>query len=290
MRYSLRQLEIFTAAARHGSLSAAADELAMSQSAASTALIELERRYGRPLFDRAGKRLRINETGRSLLSPALELLSRAVEIDAILAGRTGPGPLRLGATQTIGNYVVPRLLDAYAQQHPGCDLSLEIDNTAHIAGKIADFSLDLALVEGEYAHPDLTVADWLADELVLLCSPSHRLAERKRCGIDDVLAERWVVREQGSGTRHTLDRAMQPWWSRWAIGLELQQIEAILEMVAVSSMIGCVSRVAAQRSLDEGRIVELTCPEIDLHRRFYIMTHREKHITAGMRAFLDIAA
>ena len=72
--------------------------------------------------------------------------------------------------------------------------------------------------------------------------------------------------------------------------LELQQIEAILEMVAVSSMIGCVSRVAAQRSLDEGRIVELTCPEIDLHRRFYIMTHREKHITAGMRAFLDIAA
>ncbi len=290
MRFSLRQLEIFAAAARHGSLSAAADELAMSQSAASTALIELERRYGRPLFDRAGKRLRINETGRSLLAPALELLSRAVEIDAILAGRAGPGPLRLGATQTIGNYVAPRLIDAYAQRHPGCDLSLEIDNTDHIAGKIVDFSLDLALVEGEYAHPDIVVSDWLSDELVILCGPSHRLAGRKSCAIDELLAERWVVREQGSGTRHTLDRAMQPWWSRWTIGLELQQIEAILEMVAVSAMIGCVSRVAAQRSLDEGRIVELNCADVDLHRRFYIMAHREKHITAGMRAFLDIAA
>lgn len=290
MRFSLRQLEIFTAAARHGNLSAAADELAMSQSAASTALIELERRYGRPLFDRAGKRLRINETGRALLAPALELLSRAGEIDAILAGRTGPGPLRLGATQTIGNYVAPRLIDAYAQRHPGCDLSLEIDNTEHIAGRIADFSLDLALVEGEYAHPDLLVSDWRPDELVLLCSPSHRLAGRSPCSIDELLGERWVVRERGSGTRQTLDRAMQPHLNRWTIGLELQQIEAIVEMVAASAMIGCVSRVAAQPRLDQGRLVELKVPDIDLHRRFTIMTHREKHITAGMRAFLDIAA
>lgn len=290
MRFSLRQLEIFTAAARHGSLSAAADELAMSQSAASTALIELERRYGRPLFDRAGKRLRINETGRALLAPALDLLSRAAGIDAILAGRTGPGPLRLGATQTIGNYVAPRLIDAYAQRHPGCPLSLEIDNTAHIAARVADFSLDLALVEGEYADPDLLVSDWLPDELVLLCGPSHRLARRGRCAIDELLAERWVVRERGSGTRQTLDRAMQPYGARWTIGLELQQIEAILQMVAVSAMIGCVSRVAAQPRLDQGRLVELKVPGIDLHRRFTIMTHREKHITAGMRAFLDIAA
>jgi DNA-binding transcriptional LysR family regulator len=290
MRFSLRHMEIFAAAARHGTLSAAADELAMSQSAASTALIELERRYARPLFDRAGKRLRINETGRSLLPAALELLGQAAEIDDILAGRTGPGPLRLGATQTIGNYVAPRLIELYAQRHPGCPLSLEIDNTVHIAARIADYSLDLALVEGEYAHPDFVVNDWLSDELVLLCSPAHPLARRGSCSIDDLLGERWVVRERGSGTRQTLDRAMQPWWSRWRIGLELQQIEAILEMTAVSAMIGCVSRVSAQRPLEQGRLVELKVAGLDLSRRFYIMTHREKHITAGMRAFLDIAA
>ena len=290
MRFSLRHLEIFAAAARHGTISAAADELAMSQSAASTALIELERRYARPLFDRAGKRLRINETGRALLPAALELLSRAVEIDAILAGRTGPGPLRLGATQTIGNHIVPRLIEIYAQRNAGCPLSLEIDNTAQIAGKIADFSLDLALVEGEYAHPDLLVADWLPDELVLLCAPSHRLARGGVRSIDELLDERWVVREGGSGTRQTLDRALQPWWSRWKIGLELRQIEAIIETVAVSGLIGCVSRVAAQRALAQGRVVELQVAEIDLRRRFYIITHREKHITAGMREFLDIAA
>ena len=290
MRFSFRHLEIFTAVAHEGTLSGAAAALAMSQSAASTALIELERRYDRPLFDRAGKRLRINETGRSLLAPALELLSRAAEIDAILAGRAGPGPVRLGATQTIGNYVAPRLIERYAQQHPGCSLSLEIDNTSRIAGKVADFSLDLALVEGEYAHPDILATDWLSDELVLLCSPSHRLARRGACAIEELLGERWVVREKGSGTRNTLDRAMQPYWSRWAIEFELQQIEAILEMVAVSSLIGCVSRLAVRRELEQGRLAMLDVPEIDLSRRFYIMSHREKHVTAGMRAFLDIAA
>lgn len=204
MRFSLRHLEIFAAIARHGSISAAAAELAMSQSAASTALIELERRYDRPLFDRAGKRLRINETGRLLLPAALELLSRALEIDALLVGRTGPGHLRLGATQTIGNYVAPHLIETYSQRHPGCRLTLEIGNTEEIASKIADFSLDLALVEGEIAHPDLLVEDWLEDELVLICSPSHPLARQTICSIDEVLTQRWVVRERGSGTRQTL--------------------------------------------------------------------------------------
>lgn len=290
MRFSLRHLEVFAAVARHGSISAAAAELAMSQSAASTALIELERRYGRPLFDRAGKRVRINETGRSLLPASLELLARAQEIDALLEGRSGPGPLRLGVTQTIGNYVAPRLVESYSSRHPGCSLSLEIDNTAAIAARIADFSLDLALVEGETAHPDLLVTDWLKDELVLLCSAAHPLAGRDTCSIEDILAEHWVVREKGSGTRQTLDRALRPYWSRWRIGMELQQIEAILGIVEISSLIGCVSRMAAQGAITQGRVVELQVPKLDLSRNFYILLHREKYTTAGIRAFLDICS
>ncbi|WP_066763601.1 LysR substrate-binding domain-containing protein [Croceicoccus pelagius] len=288
MKFSLRHLEIFVAVARAGSISAAATELSMSQSAASTALIELERRYGRSLFDRAGKRLKINETGRSLLVPALELLSRAVEIDELLAGRAGPGPLRLGATQTIGNYIAPRLISAYCQRHEGSTPTLEISNTAEIAARIVDFSLDLALVEGAYEHPDLVLTDWLHDELILICGSSHHLAGREAWSIDDVLAERWVVREKGSGTRQTLDTAIRPHLSRWRIGMELQQIEAILEMAAVSPLIGCVPRVAAQHLISQGRLVEIKVPELDLQRRFYIMTHKARYFTAGIRAFLKI--
>ncbi|WP_198350913.1 LysR substrate-binding domain-containing protein [Flavisphingomonas formosensis] len=288
MRFSLRHLQIFAATARHETISAAAEELGMSQSAASAALIELERRYDRPLFDRAGKRLKINETGRSLLPAARDLLDRAEEIDALLAGRLGPASFRLGATQTIGSHVAPLLMETYVQRHPGRPLTLEINNTAAIAGKIADFSLDLALVEGEYAHPDLLMTQWLGDELVLICNPSHPLASRSPCPVDALLAERWVVREKGSGTRQTLDRAMHPYWSEWQIGMELQQIEAIIEMVAVSSLVGCVSHLAARQSLEQGRIVQLQVPEIDLRRPFFILSHREKYITPGIRAFLEI--
>ena len=288
MRFSLRHLQIFVAVAHDGNVSAAADVLAMSQSAASAALLELERRYGKPLFDRAGKRLRINETGRALLAPARDLLDRAGEIDALLAGRKGPGPFRLGATQTIGNHVAPRLIHAYTQRHPGRAPTLEIDNTEGIAARIADFSLDLALVEGEYAHPDLLVRDWRGDELVVICAAGHRLAGRVPCPVDDLLGERWVVREKGSGTRQTLDRAMHAHWSFWRIAMELQQIEAIIEMVAVSDLIGCVSELAARDSLAQGRVVRLDVPDLDLHRRFHIVSHREKFVTPGIRAFLDI--
>jgi len=288
MRYSLRHLQIFVAVAHDGNVSAAAEALAMSQSAASAALLELERRYGNPLFDRAGKRLRINETGRALLAPARDLLDRAAEIDALLAGRKGPGPFRLGATQTIGNHVAPRLIHAYTQRHPGPAPTLEIDNTASIVARIADFSLDLALVEGEYAHPDLLVRDWRGDELILICAPGHRLAGRASCPIDDLLAERWAVREPGSGTRQALDRAMHAHWSDWRIAMELQQIEAIIEMVAVSNLIGCVSELAARDALAQGRVMRLEAADLDLRRRFYIVSHREKYVAPGIRAFLDI--
>lgn len=281
MRFSLRHLQIFVAVARDGNISAAADALAMSQSAASAALIELERRYATPLFDRAGKRLRINETGRALLAPARDLLDRAEEIDALLAGRKAPGTFRLGATQTIGSHVAPRLLQAYATRHPGRPPTLEIDNTAGIAARVADFSLDLGLIEGEHAHPDLEMRAWRGDELVVICAPDHRLAGRDPCPLDDLLAERWVVREKGSGTRQTLDRAMHAHWSFWRIAMELQQIDAIIEMVAVSPLIDCVSALAVGDALARGRVVRLDVPGLELARRFYIVSHREKYVTPG---------
>jgi DNA-binding transcriptional LysR family regulator len=101
MQFTLRHLEVFAAIASQENVSAGAQRVGLSQSAASTALAELERRTGRPLFDRVGKRLRLNETGRMLLPRALEMLDRAEELDALLAGRGGPGEIKLGATVTI---------------------------------------------------------------------------------------------------------------------------------------------------------------------------------------------
>ncbi len=293
MRLTLRQLEVFVAIGRAGNVTHAADRIAMSQSAASTALGELEKQFGRPLFDRVGKRLRLNEVGEAAMTKALEILDRAAELEALLAGGGGPGALNLGASLTIGNYLCPTLIDRYLGIYPQSEVKLEIGNTQHIAHAVANFDLDLALIEGEIKHPDLTVTDWLSDELVVFCAPSHPLAKGASANeapvsIDRLLEESWIVREPGSGTRQTLDRAMTPWWPRWKIGLELEHTEAIKGMVAAGRFIGCISRRALTEPCESGRLVALSVPDLDLHRRFYLVTNRRKHRTPGIGAFVKV--
>lgn len=288
MRFSLRHIEIFVAITRHGSISAAAKELAMSQSAASTALIELERRYDRPLFDRVGKRLIINEAGRAMLPASLEFLDRASEIDAVLTGGAGLGPLRIGSTQTIGNYVTPHLIHAYLRRKPTAAPSLEIANTQEIADKLLDFQIDVALVEGDVSHPDLSVTKWLEDELIIVCAAQHRLAQTPHCTAADLVGEGWVVREPGSGTRQTFDSGMRRAASTCNIVMELQNPEAILETVSGGPLLGCASKLAANRHLVQGSLVQLHIPEVSLKREFHIVLNRKKYMSPSIRKFVEI--
>ncbi len=290
MQFTLRHLEIFAAIARLENVSAGAGAIAMSQSAASTALAELERRSGQPLFDRVGKRLHLNETGRMLLPRALELLDRASELDDLLGGRGGPGPLRLGATVTIGNHLAPALIERYRALGPAAKVALTIDNMQAIAERVLGYDLDLALIEGDYRHADLVQTDWLDDELAVFCAPDHPLAATGSCTIDRALAEQWVVREPGSGTRQTLDRAMTRHWSRWRIGAEFNQIEAIKSAVAAGRMLGCVSRLALADAFACGRLAELRVAGLALRRRLYVIRRREKFVTVGMAALIGLCA
>ena len=139
----------------------------------------------------------------------------------------------------------------------------------------------------DFAYDEVT--DWLGDELVVFCGPAHPLAEAGEAGIDRLLEEPWIVREPGSGTRQTLDRAMTPWWPRWKIGLELEHTEAIKGMVAGGRFIGCVSRLALAESFATGSLVAIGTPDLDLNRRFYLAANRRKYRTPGIDAFISLA-
>lgn len=288
MNFTLQQIRVFAAICRLGSVSRAAQALAMSQSAASTALAELERRSGARLFDRAGKRLHLNEVGRTLLPSVLEMVDRAAELDQRFAGRGGPGPLTVGATMTIGNYLIPGLVEHYWQRHPAASLSIKVGNTRDIVERVAAFDLDLALIEGECDDPELEALDWLDDELAVFCAPSHPLGKVSSVDVGRLLDEDWVVRERGSGTRQTLDRAMAPWRDRWRIALELEQIEAMLRIVAIGRLIGCASRLALRDDLTSGRLMEIRVPDLVLRRSLAIVVHRRKYRTRALQAFVDV--
>ena len=296
MKYSLRQLEIFVAISRTASVSRAAEDLSLSQSATSTSLSEFEKQFDLQLFDRLGKSLRINETGQQLLPRAVELLDRAKEIEALLQGHAGFGYMKIGATLTVGNYLATILVAKFLQMHPESRIQLQVHNTSTIVQQIANHELDLGLIEGDCHHPDIEVQPWVADELVVFCAPSHPLAKlrivtrdvTRKVTIEQLLQEPWILREKGSGTRETFDRAFHNYHARLNIRLELEHTEAIKRAVESGLGIGCISRLALKDAFRRGSLIALATPNLDLGRYFYFLWHKQKYQTTGMREFLTL--
>ena len=248
MKLTLRQLEIFVAVARLQSVSRAADKLALSQSAASAALSELERQFDMQLFDRVGKRIRLNELGSSVLPHAAELIDRARELEGAFQAQDAAGELNVGATLTIGNYLGTLIVSNFMQRHPGSRVTLAVENTAHIIAKVASFELDLGLVEGRCQHPDIEVMHWGDDALEVFAAPDHPLAKKRRLTPTDFARADWIVREPGSGTRETFDLAVAGVLPSVNIKLELSHTEAIKRAVESGLGIGCISRLALREA------------------------------------------
>jgi len=290
MRFTLRQLEVFLAVARSESVSRAAVELGMSQSAVSGALADLERQFDVQLFDRIGKRLQLSPLGHSLRPRCDALHEQALELEQALAGESDIGVLRVGATLTIGNYVTVPLMARFMREHPGARLALEVANTAEIARKVINFEIDVGLIEGELHAPDLDVVPWRDDELVVFCAPTHPFARRRGLDDDALRGADWILREPGSGTRQTFEHAMRGILPELRIVLELQHTEAIKSAVAAGLGVGCISRLALEREIEDGSLVPCRVPSRDLRRQFCFVLHERKHRSAAIAAWLELCA
>lgn len=288
MRYSLRQLEVFLATARHENVTRAAAALAMSQSAASGALKELEGQFDVQLFDRVGKRLQLSELGQQLRPQAQSLLDQAREFEQALAGENILGRLEIGATLTIGNYLAVNMIADFSRRNPQADIALQIANTETIAERVAGFELDMGLVEGEYHHPDLQTLHWRRDELVVFAAPDHPLATSRRVSDKQLIELPWIVRERGSGTRQAFDRAMHGIVTDLDIAMELQQPKAIKRAVEAGLGVGCLSRISVEEAFARGSLVPLPVPGRDFHREWFIITHRRKYHSATLKQWLAL--
>lgn len=288
MRFTLRQLQVFLATARFENVSRAAESLAMSQSAASGSLKELEQQFEVQLFDRVGKRLQLSELGRQLRSRAERLLAEAQDFEAALSTEEGSGVLRIGATLTIGNYLAVPMIAAFRERYSQADVALQVANTETIAGQVADFELDLGMIEGELNHPGLETIHWREDELQVFAAPGHPLAEVSRVSDEQLLAQRWIVREPGSGTRQTFERAMHGILTDLDISMELQHTEAIKRAVEAGLGIGCLSRISLKEAFERGSLVPLNIPHRDFSRQLNLILLRDKFHTATLDRWLSL--
>ena len=288
MRYSLRQLEVFLATAQHENVTRAAASLAMSQSAASGSLKDLEQQFDVKLFDRVGKRLQLSELGNQLRPQAENLLGQARAFEQALTGEDVVGQLHIGATLTIGNYLAVNMIAEFRRRYPTAEIALSVANTETIAQRVAGFELDMGLIEGEIHHPDLETTHWREDELVVFAAPDHPLASVKALGDDHLLALPWIVREPGSGTRQTFDRALHGILTDLHIVMELQHTEAIKRAVEAGLGVGCLSRISLKEAFERRTLVPLPVPGRDFRRELYIIKHRKKFHGAGLRQWLQL--
>jgi DNA-binding transcriptional LysR family regulator len=289
MRHTLRQLEVFLAVARAQSVSGAARALAMSQSAASASLLDLERQFDLQLFDRVGKRLRLNDLGRATRVRAENVLEQARELESMLERRTDAGPLRLGATLTIGNYVVPPLLARFIRDsRGGSPPTLVIANTTEIARQVAELELDVGLVEGEVEHAELELTPWREDQMVVFCAADHPFARKRALDDDDLRGAPWIVRERGSGTRQAFDRAMRDLLPELRIVLTLEQTEAIKGAVEQGLGVSCLSRIALEAAFKAGSLSPCRVPGRDFRRQFYFLLHAHKVRGPALTHWLEL--
>jgi DNA-binding transcriptional LysR family regulator len=260
----------------------------MSQSAVSGSLSDLERQFDVRLFDRVGKRLQLSELGRAIRTRAEAALDQARDLERALQGGQEFGRLRVGATLTIGNYLAVPLIARFMREHAGAEVSLTVANTEQIARQVANFEIDVGLVEGEIEHPELDVIPWRGDELVVFSAAGDPLVRKRALTDEDLRKVAWIVRERGSGTRQAFDRAMRGLLPELRITLELQHTEAIKGAVEAGLGVGCVSRICLQEAFHQGTLAACRVPGRDFRRKFFFVLHKQKFRSTGLSRWLDL--
>lgn len=284
---TLRQLNVFVHIAATGTVQTAAKQLHVTQPAISMALAELERQLDTSLFNRERGRLYLSDRGKELLPLAQEIINRTLDMQhqATALSQTLSGELRIGASNTIGNYLVGDLLGRFTQSHPHVSLQVSVENTQDIVQGLLNFSLDVGCVEGPIHHPQLMLLHWRDDELVVCAAPSDPLAQVPDINAQHFLGAKWILREPGSAMRTLAEQALTS-LPAGEILLEFGQVEAIKHAVIAGLGIACLPEAAITDAVAAGRLVKLATPFLHLHRRFSLVLHKSCYQGTVLRAFL----
>ncbi|MBI2955219.1 MAG: LysR family transcriptional regulator [Chloroflexi bacterium] len=292
MDVSTTQLKIFSTVAEHCNFTRAAGELYMTQPAVSAAISKLEQSFGVKLFDQLGKRTYLTEAGEALLDYARKMLALTEEAEGVLSEfrDAGSGRLLLGASNTIGIYVLPLLLRKFKERHPNVGVTLEIGNTKQVVNSVLTNRLDFGLVAGEVDHQDLKASHFLTDQLTLIVSSSHPWAGRGHVPLAEVLQEPFIIRERGASTRTVVERELSRLGHRLNAVMEVASNEAIKKAVEVGLGVSIVSEQTISQDLALGTITRLLIDDMQFKRDFYLFFHKDKFCTKTVREFLDFLA
>ncbi|APC92135.1 MULTISPECIES: LysR substrate-binding domain-containing protein [Francisella] len=291
MRITLKQLQVFVNTAKSESISAGAEKCFISQAAASMSLSQLENMLETTLFDRVGKRMKLNANGKGLLAKAIKILDEIEEFETFSSNNTLlSGKIVIGASTTIANYILPKYVALFRKLHPDTDFEIISGNTKEIINSVESLNCDVGFVEGECNSQIIATTLWSKDNLKIICRAKHPLSDKKNIKIKDLLEYEWATREQGSGTFEIFFNALEDKVSSIKKAITLRSSEAIKQYIAYSDCLACISEVITTQALDATKYSILEATDLDLTRNFYKLLHKKKYHTALTQAFCDFIA
>src|SRR5256886_11147920 len=286
---TLRQLRTFKTVADLKSFSLAARRLQLSQPSVSYQVKELEETLGLPLLDRLGKRVQLTEAGSLLYSYARQMLNVLDDATVAIEEMRGikRGTLRVGASTTVGIYLLPAALGAFKKLHPGLVISLEIGTRARVQEQVLRNELDLAVVGPALKDPELAIIPFLSDELVVVAPAGHPLAHRRGFSLKDLEDQPFVMREAASGSRWSLAKEARKTGTKLSVAMELGSNGAIKHAVESGLGLAVISRYACALEVSSGRLVELHVRGFPIRRDWHIVHLRKRKLPASVRAFIE---
>jgi DNA-binding transcriptional LysR family regulator len=288
---NLNQLRVFCEVLERKGFTRAAESLYLTQPAVSRQIRDLERHFGVELFEQIGKRTYPTGAGETLYSYARQVFRLLDDLDTEINQIKGlkAGHLRIVASATAGTYLLPPLLGHFKRQYPGVEVTLEINNSQQVEQRlIFHQQIDLGVTERPVAEEALHAEAFDTDDLVVIVSPDHSFASRKVVSAAGLEGERFIHREQGSGTRMLLEEEFTRANVKVRPVMELGSTAAVKQAVAAGLGISIVSSRSIRLEVEAGLLESLRCPDLHLTRDIWFVHHRDRRLSRAASAFLEI--
>ena len=285
---TFRQLQVFESIARNRSFTLAAEELFLTQPTVSMQTKKLADTIGLPLFEHIGKRIFLTDAGNELLRVSRDISDTFSRFSMKISDLKGikQGNLRISSVTT-AEYLAPRILGNFCQQYPGIKVFLEITNRERVLQRIEDNQDDLYIVSQPPDHMELNITPFLHNPLVVLAPADHPLAAKKNIPIEELVREKFVMREPGAGTGVALTKLKQQTGVDFEIRMELGSNEAIKQAVRSGLGLSILSIYALTHELQAGELVVLDVQHFPLEYRWFIVYPNGKQLSLVAQRFYN---
>ena len=284
----IRQLNVFLTVCRTGSMTAAAEELYMTQPAVSQTIKELEEHYSTKLFDRFPRRLEITESGRMLRRSAEKLLNSLEEMEISIRETENDGPVRIGVNLSVGNALLTDYLHTFRKTHPKSEVRVVCTRGSVLERMLNEHELDFLLMEEPMHENDFLMDPFYDDRIVIVTRPDDPLLEEETHSLKDLAGKSFLLREKGAGVREQFNHIcmsqglrIKPFW-------ESSSTTVLVNAVIAGEGIAVLPYLMVRDRLERGEIKELPVKDVILSRKLYLIRHPGKYMSQAARDFADI--